>query len=434
MKKTLLRILVLALLTLSMVAGCSQKASDPAPAEPSPQEAAPEPTEEPVTITWMNFSANEDRAALLDQIVQAFEATHPGIKVSVQTQSWEDYFTKLPTMIAGGSPPDAFELNYENFVDYAGKGVLLDLGPLAAADPSFDPNVYYAKAYAAFQHGGRQYGLVENFSTVLLFYNKDIFDAKGVPYPTADWTWDDEIAAAQQLTDAKAGVWGVLQPIQFWEFYKVAAQAGGGVVRDGKPAINSPENLAALQYLVDKIHTYKVSPTPEQMGNLQNEDLFEQGKAAMVHIGNWLFPDFKSAPFAWDVVVEPGRTKESKASHFFADAVVISKDSKHPKEAWEWAKFLTSSAEAARIRLDSGWAIPALSDSKLVEVYLQQTAPSNRQAVFDSLLNPVLPPVMPNLQQVIDELNQELDLAELGQKSPADALAAAQKRAEALSQ
>ena len=94
-------------------------------------------TAEPVTITYFTFSAAPDHLEDLDQMIAAFEAANPGIKVKVETAPFADYFTKLQTLIAGGTAPDVFELNYENFVTYAGKDVLLDLTPLVEADTGF---------------------------------------------------------------------------------------------------------------------------------------------------------------------------------------------------------------------------------------------------------------------------------------------------------
>lgn len=174
---------------------------------------------EDVTIKYMTFSAAPNYLKELDATIAAFEAEHPGIKVEYETAAWDAYFTKLQTVVAAKQAPDAFELNYENFVTYADKGALADLTPLIAADTGFSTDVYNPTALAAFAQDGKQLGLVESFSNVVLFYNKDLFDKAGVAYPTADWTWTEELAAAQKLTDTANGVWGNFAPIQFWEFY-----------------------------------------------------------------------------------------------------------------------------------------------------------------------------------------------------------------------
>ncbi len=179
-------------------------------------------------------------------------------------------------------------------------------------------------AYQAFSRDGKQYGLPESFSNVVLFYNKDLFDAAGVDYPTPEWTWQEELAAAQKLTDAANGVWGEFSPIQFWEFYKTAAQNGCSVLSaDGKSStINEPACVEALTWMVDKINKYKISPTDAEMAGVSDGDMFKQGKLAMLRTGIWMFDGFKDAPFTWDIALEPGNTQ--KAHHFFSNGVAIS--------------------------------------------------------------------------------------------------------------
>jgi multiple sugar transport system substrate-binding protein len=395
--------------------------------------AAPAFAQDQVTIKYMTFSAAPDYIDELDATIAAFEAEHPNINVEYETQAFGDYFTKLQTVVAAGTAPDAFELNYENFVTYAEKGALADLTPLLAADSGFDPAIYNPTALAAFTHDGKQYGLVESFSNVVLFYNKDLFDAAGVEYPTADWTWEDELAAAQKLTNAEAGVWGDFAPIQFWEFYKTIAQNGGSILSDDKATvtIDSPENVETLKWMVDKVATYKVTPSDVDMAGQSDGDLFKAGKIAMLRTGIWMFGDFiENAKFNWDISLEPG--KSQKAHHFFANGVAISANSAHPQEAYEWIKFLTSSEAAVKIRIDAGWELPAVSNPAYVQGYLDQPAPASREVVFDALDSAVVPPVIGNWNQLTDAVGKELEAAKLGQKTPEQALADAKVAIEAI--
>ena len=142
--------------------------------------AASSPAFAQTTVKYMTFSAAPDYLEELDATVAAFEAANPDINVEVETAAYNDYFTKLQTVIAAGQAPDAFELNYENFVAFANRGVLADLDPLIAADSGFSTSIYNPTALAAFTQNGKQYGLVESFSNVVLFYNKDLFDKAGV--------------------------------------------------------------------------------------------------------------------------------------------------------------------------------------------------------------------------------------------------------------
>ena len=206
------------------------------------------------TVRYMNFSANDGHEKDLDAIVKAFQVANPNVTVQVETTPYADYFTKLQTAVAGGTAGDAFELNYENFVTYAKNGSLAALNGVDSAK-------YKKSLLDAFTNDGKQFGLPESFSNVVLFYNKALFDAAGVPAPTGDWTWKDEQAAAQNLTNKAKGVWGDYQPISFHEFYKALAQSGGTFLSDdGKKAtFNSPEGVAAANWLTAK--SGKTMPT-----------------------------------------------------------------------------------------------------------------------------------------------------------------------------
>lgn len=384
----------------------------------------------PVTISYFTFSANPDHLNDIDAMRKAFEAQHPDIKIRVETAAWDAYWTKLQTLVAGGAVQDSFELNYENFVSYADRGALLNLTPLISADKSFNAKRYNQQAYKAFSRDGKQYGLVESFSNVVLFYNKDLFDKAGVPYPSADWTWKDELAAAKKLTDAKKDIWGTYSPIQFWEFYKTVAQNGGALVTNGKLTLNRPENVGALEWMIDKVNKYKVTPNDAQMAGRENGDMFKTGNIAMLRTGIWWFAAFKDAPFEWDIALEPGNT--SKAHHFFANGLAVSSKSKHPKEAYEWIKFLSSGTEALKIRIQSGWELPAVTDKELLASYLKQSPPKSRDVVFEALDTLVVPPVIERWGEFTDVVGRYLDLARLGKLTPKEALDQAQKAAEPL--
>lgn len=388
---------------------------------------------EDVTLKYMTFSAAPNYLKELDATIAAFEAEHPSIKVTYETAAWDAYFTKLQTLVAAKQAPDAFELNFENFVTYAEKGALADLTPLIAADTGFSTSVYNPTALAAFAQDGKQYGLVESFSNVVLFYNKDLFDAAGVAYPTADWTWKEELEAAQKLTNAGAGVWGDFAPIQFWEFYKTIAQNGGAILSPDKKTvtIDSPQNIEALQWMIDKVSTYKVTPSDVEMAGQSSEDLFKAGKIAMLRTGIWLLGDFaENAKFKWDIALEPGKT--NKAHHFFANGVAVSANSAHPAEAYQWIKFLTSSKAAVDLRIAAGWELPAVSDAAAVQGYLDQPIPESREVVFQALDTAVVPPVIGNWNQLTDAVGKELEAAKLGQKTPEQALKDAKVAIEAL--
>lgn len=376
----------------------------------------------PVTITYTNFISNGGNEENLQKIVDAFEEEHPDITVEVTTLPYDEYGTALQTDLAAGTASDVFDIEYANYAQYQANGVLAEI-------PVDDPDVYRQSVLEAYQTDGTQYALPSSFSTVVLFYNADLFDAAGLEYPTSDWTWADEQAAAEQLTDEAAGVWGDHQPVSFYEYYKVLAQNGGEfLAEDGtEVAFNTPEGVEAAEWLVGKSGT--VMPTIEQGQGTPDFDtkLFTDGKLAMLHTGIWMFGAFADVPFGWDIAVEPGNSQQ--ASALFSNAVGVSATSEHAEAAAEFAKFLTSSDVMVQARLDSGWELPATSDEAALESYLTLGDPANRQAVFDSLDQVALPPVVAEGQQEMqDIMTEELVEAQAGRKTVEEALSSAEER------
>ncbi len=385
------------------------------------------------TVNYFSFTTGSDKLDVLEHLIDVFESENPGITINYTTADFGSYFTKLQTDFAAGTSPDVFELNYENFVTFASRGTLRDLRPDIASSSLIGDGTFYPAALDAFAYDGAQLGLPITFSTVLLIYNKDMFDAAGVSYPTDDWTWDDVIAAGKAISDPANRVWGISQPVQFWEFYKAAAQAGGGLTVTPTVQIDTPENRAAAHYLVDKVQLHHIMPTDAEMSGVGDIDLFLNQQLGMIVTGIWMFDNFvTNATFNWDVAVEPGGVQ--KATHFFSNAAVVSSQSKVPDAAYKWVEFLAAHPAVVQARIETNWELSALSleQADALEPYLAKPVPANREAVFESLAYAVNPPVVENQPELQDIVNQELEAARLGTKTVEQALQDAQKRVEAL--
>lgn len=384
-----------------------------------------------VTINFLNFSSSGDNEVHLEAMKEIFEAQNPDIKVNIETIGYNDYFVRLMTTVVGGNTPDAFELNFENFSAYASKGTVLPLGELMA-QTGFDPSVSDANALAAFQVDGVQYGLPFSFSNVIVLYNKDLFDRAGVEYPTSDWTWAEQLEAAKKIRALGDDIFGIFQPIQFHEFYKVVRQNGGSLLNEDGTAftINLPQNVETLQYMVDRVQLHNVMPTEEQLSGMGDWDLFAAGRLGMLVTGSWAFPYMmENCDFDWDIAVEPGNT--AKATHFFANGLVIGRGTKHPEAAFRWIEFLSTSREAAEIRVKAGWELPAVTHTDIMEMYAATTPPENKAAVFESLQYLVTPPVVEQFAELSDIIGRYLGEARDGFMSPQEALDAAQMEVEA---
>ncbi len=371
---------------------------------------APAMAQDPVTVRYFNFTAGSDYIDELETIIAAFEAENPDITIEVDTAPFGDYFTLLQTDIISGDAPDVFELNYENFVTYAATGSLLDLTGLFSEEAP-----YYPRALEAFSYDGVQYGLPETFSTVLMYYNLDLFDQAGVEYPTTEWTWDDARVAAEAIGALGDDIWGLYQPTQFWEFYKKAAQNGECEFFNAdqtESTLNSPACVETLEMMVGLIND-GIIPTQEQLSGVSDSELFHDGKIGMWVTGIWMFGAMADAEMNWDVQLEPMINQH--AHHFFSNGVVVSADTDVAEAAVKWAEFLTASRTAAEVRVASSWELPALDQPEYFETYLAQP-PENREAVFQALESPVTPPVIERqqeMQDTVDALIQQVVAGEL---------------------
>ncbi|MBC7960532.1 MAG: sugar ABC transporter substrate-binding protein [Vallitaleaceae bacterium] len=445
MFKRLVSLVMVSLMLLTLFVGCGKETDDTvkeangdtttAASTEKATEAAKD-TEavkaEPVSITYFNFSAGADNAEVLNGMIADFEAENPDVKVVNEAVGYGEYFTQLATKIAANDAPDCFELNMENFLAYSLRGAVKELNPLFEST-GIDQTVYSEGVLSACSIEDTLYAVPLSFSTVLLIYNKDLFDQAGVAYPTNEWRWADELAAAEKIRALGDDIYGINQDIQFWEFYKTVQKNGGNLMsEDGKSfTINSPANIEALQHMQDRIWESNVQPTEEQRADRGAQDLFIEGKMGMYYGGVWAFTDLvtRAGNVNWDVEVEPGNV--AKASHFFANVGCISTTTDKDEAAFRFLNYIASNAKAVERRVSAQWELPTINDPAMLAAYLEITPPTNKAAVFESLDYAVKPPALEQFAELVEIMTPKLDSVRDNLMTPKEALDAAQEEAQA---
>ncbi len=113
--------------------------------------------------------------------------------------------------------------------------------------------------------GGKMYGLPSDAQSQIFAYNKSMFDAAGVAYPTDDWTWDDLVAAGQAITKADQNIWG-MQMINSAILTKgnfLFSAGGASHTADySKSMLDAPETIEAFKWNWDLVYTHKIAPAP----------------------------------------------------------------------------------------------------------------------------------------------------------------------------
>ena len=364
---------------------------------------------QPVTITFAHFSAGESQEATLRQMIEIFEQKNPDVKIEARAVGYGEHFTQLATQIAARNAPDVFELNIENFLAFVVRGAVKEVGSLFE-QYGIDKSAYSQGVLDACSMDGSLYALPMSYSTTVQVYNKALFDKAGIAYPTNDWTVDDELKAAQAIQALGIeDTYGMFQEIQYWEFYKTVKAFGGSIISPDGTAftLNSPENVEALQYMVDRVRIHKVMPSQEQLAGRGNVDLFIEGKLGMLRCGLWNFAEInkRATGFEWDITVEPGA--KQKATFFFANVNCLSRDITEEKlsAALRFINAMGSDPDIVKLRLDSQWELPVVADEAQMAEYLKITPPDNKIAVLDSMDYAVTPPALEEFGYAVEILN-----------------------------
>ena len=318
---------------------------------------------EPAELVFTLWGSPFEKQAILDA-TDAFNESHPCIHVRAQHIPNGSYAEKITTMLAAGEPPDVAYLGENQAFPWAQEGKILDLTKYFAAEPA-DQSLL-ASTYYHFDDGKKLMGTGLATGIILLYYNKDIFEAAGVDAPPSKaedaWTWDEFVQVAKKLTKDRNGndatspdfdpgnidTYGIAFP-QWWGGYLPFILSNGGkIVNDEgtEMMLNQPEAVEALQKMQDLIYVDHVAPTPAQSQTLPSADVMMQSrKVAMSIDGMWKVVDFSNLGLNWGMAVLP-KLKEPQTFVLSTPKVIFS-STKHPDEAFEFYKYISDPAQVA---------------------------------------------------------------------------------------
>lgn len=369
MKKKLLCMLLGLTMTASLFIGCGKSSSsDTSSTTPSTTEteatAAPaakatSTSSEGVTISYAVWDSNQ--AALIQQLADSFES-ETGIHVDIQVNGWGDYWTALEAAATGGSLPDTFWMHSNNIYYYAANDQLLDLTSYIDSSEAIDLANYPEGLDQIYNLNGKQYAIPKDYDTIGLWYNKTMFDAAGVAYPTDSWTWDDMKDAAEKLTKADGSQYGILAPLHSQEgFYNFIYQNGGTIVTaDKKSGYDDPKTIEAMEYYFDLVRD---GLSPAITVDSARAEAFQNGLVAMALFGSWNLSGFAANDFMvnnCNVAVLPKSNNGGQASIFNGLGNAIAVNTKHPDESWKWVEYLSNEAGQKK-QAELGIAISAFN-------------------------------------------------------------------------
>ncbi len=405
--------------------------------------------DEQVTIQFANWDGGDTLEAY-NAAIAKFQELHPNITVEMVNIPSE-YDTKLTAMIAGGTAPDVAILESSTIAfTLAKEGKVYNLYELQDADPTYAEHpILESLAYN--WEPDKRMGYALGPQVVCLYYSKPALEAAGITpaesYEDA-WTWDQFVENAKLLTldnqgrnatdpnfdHANVVQWGCTAPRWFATGYSMLMGSAGAdfTTADGSALaiFDDPAAAEAIQKIADLIYVHKVAPSPTESSSLPGMvDAFATGAYAMAIDGHWNNLGLMTEGVAYDLMPCPKIDKPF--TRLMGGCLSILSSTKHPKEAWEFYKFMADPENTISM-INNGLWMPMSTEwytnPELIAKWAQTDAhPAHYvPVVVEGMLNhaqPLWQFYVKNFPKMNEIINPALDTVWLGEKTAAEALA-----------
>jgi multiple sugar transport system substrate-binding protein len=372
MKKSLIFVLVAALLLTACGQAASVETEEPAVVEETTvEEAAPveeaeaaeeveeaAPVEKTVVqvISWWDFTSSIP----LQELKAGFEAENPDLELEY-IQVGKGYADKVMTMIAGGGDlPDVMMLAMDKVPFFADRGAIQNLDQFITEDYKSD---LYPFVLDALTYNDSVYAVARDVTPKVMFLNVDLFEEAGIEVPGENWTWEDFRSISAELSKVDESG----QPLQ-WGFYFpkysdgfahwLMQNEGGLVVADGSAsAMDTPESIEAINFLRDMILEDGSVPTESQAQQFGTSGTapFIAGKVAMFAGGLSTTVSLNDAGINYTVLPLPAGKQSLNTA--FVNAWTIPTGAKNPELSWRVMEYFSTKGQ--QIVLDTGMGLPA---------------------------------------------------------------------------
>ncbi len=432
MNKKIIAVLMAVLLAVSLYAGGRRDSGDGR-----------------VEITYMIW-ANENEAATAQQVLDTYNASQDHTRVLLSYVPEAEYITKVNALAAAGQLPDVIKGREAVVLEWAVNGIIADVSQMYAGRSAPLDSL-------AFRYQGKPVAYSSANEVLLLYYNRDLFDAAGIPYPPARaedaWTWDEFVAVAKRLTKDTNGrtadqagfdpnsiaAYGVWFDTLGWMWPIMAVSNGGGLIsQDGREFLmDRPESIEAAQAVADLYLKHHVSPAPGAALPTIEVTLLS-GQVAMATGGQWnIGTNFPNAPgLNYGVAVLP--KFKTPVTYNTGGPECISATTKYPQEAMDFLKWYTEETNNWAL-IETGVWMPIIEDWYTDESLTRRWAdnPNHppyaeyKSAVVDYALNNAVQVPWyfhPAYQRIEDVLNTAMGDVWLGRKTAQQAITEAAPR------
>lgn len=375
-------------------------------------------------LTFLAYGDVLDQAAY-QNLIAAFEAQQSGVKVNlVLIPDQRDYDTRLVTDFTAATPPDVALISYRRIERFSVRHLLEPLGGYLAASTVISANAFYPAALLPFQGPNGPWCLPQSADTLVVYYNRTLFDQAGVAYPTERWTWEDFVSTAQALTrdtngDGMTDVFGAGWKPALTRVAPLVWQGGGLMVNrrlfPREIALNQPEALRGLRWYTNLQNELHVAPDAVANASEALDARFVNGRLAMWVETRRVTAQLRAgATFAWDVAPLP-RNRGRHTNLLLADGYCIAAQSPNKAAAWAFVEFATSPAGQTLLAQTGRW-VPSLPSVAESPMFLDPAlAPAHADRFLTNLADAQTLPILENWVNIETLADNALERAFYGQ-------------------
>lgn len=390
-----------------------------------------------VTLDFWSFWGSGARKEVIEDIIDDFNQSQDEITVKYTYQPWGDIWTKSLSAITAGNPPDVIVQDINSVAQRAEAQQATSLEKYIDDDTS---KQFYPQLWETTLYKDQSYALPFNTDTQVIFYNKKLLKDAGITEENLPQTWDELETVAHKL-DQKKGT--DFSRIGFYPLWNLgidvwALNADNGVSwfdKDDKVKIDTPNKVEALEW-IEKWQKFYGKDTINRLEadfGSGVSDPFLSGTVAMrAQNINYYSNLMENAPEDFDFGVMPLPEKEKGSGHWSwggGFVLEVPYGAEHPKESYEFMKYLTSEKVQEKFGEKSFdiMANKTANENLVDNKNLSEKGQMIYKMADDNFPNTVITPVPLTAPDYDSLVKEQLDQAMMGTKSPKEALEDAQK-------
>ena len=329
---------------------------------------------------------NTEEEKIANEAIARFNENNPDVEVKqtcVPATSWSDFIQKWITMSTSGEAPDVINIGLEAVQMAVSNDLLMPLDEIVSEDQDLSKvkEEYAPVLLDGFSVDDNLYGLPNGTQTMVMYYNKTMFDEAGLEYPKDGWTWDEFYEDAKKLTKSDGSVYGFGLSSSYFQLTPWWSTNNTALVDENQnPALNSKKMVESVEFL-DKLVKEKVTPDPISSDVYT---MFSSKQLAMVGAGRWVLNTWQDAGLTnadFDCVQWPVNEKEG--SVFGGAAWCISKNTENKELSIELLKSLVSE-ETLKAVAAGGQQVPP-TESLATDTEIMGTTPDNIEGIWKAV-------------------------------------------------